>query len=85
MAFIAPDNLTHKQVVDFIQKAGLANLEKVELFDIFEGTSVGEGRKSMAYSLIFRSSERTLTDEEVNKAYEKIRMKLEKGLGVELR
>ncbi len=85
MAFIAPDNLTHKQVVDFIQKAGLANLEKVELFDIFEGASVGEGRKSMAYSLIFRSSERTLTDEEVNKAYEKIRMKLEKGLGVELR
>ena len=57
----------------------------MELFDIFEGEAVGEGRKSMAYSLIFRSAERTLTDDEVNSAHEKLRQKLERGLGVELR
>ena len=85
VAFLAPSDLENKQVIEFIQKAGLANLERVELFDIFEGDSLGAGKKSMAYSLIFRAQDRTLTDEEVNKSYEKIRMKLEKGLGVELR
>jgi phenylalanyl-tRNA synthetase beta subunit len=39
----------------------------------------------MAYTLVFRSNERTLTDTEVNTAHEKLRIKLEKGLGVELR
>ena len=43
------------------------------------------GKKSMAYSLTFRSGERTLTDDEVNKAHEKLRARLEHGLGVELR
>ena len=85
VAFIAPKELEHRIVVDFIQKAHLPNLERVELFDIFEGEAVGEGRKSMAYSLIFRSAERTLTDDEVNSSYEKLRQKLERGLGVELR
>lgn len=85
VAFIAPKELEHRIVVDFIQKAHLPNLERVELFDIFEGEAVGEGRKSMAYSLIFRSAERTLTDDEVNSAHEKLRQKLERGLGVELR
>ncbi|MBQ7400788.1 MAG: phenylalanine--tRNA ligase subunit beta, partial [Lentisphaeria bacterium] len=61
VAFIAPKELEHRIVVDFIQKAHLPNLERVELFDIFEGEVVGEGKKSMAYSLIFRSTERTLT------------------------
>ena len=66
-------------------KAHLPNLERVELFDIFEDASIGEGKKSMAYSLVFRSAERTLTDDEVNKAHEQLRQKLAKGLGVELR
>ena len=44
-----------------------------------------EGTKSMAYTLTFRSDERTLTDQEVNDAHEKLRAKLVSGLGVELR
>jgi len=85
VAFLADSSMENKRVVDFILKAGLANLESVELFDIFEGDSVGTGKKSMAYTLTFRAKDRTLTDDEVNKSYEKIRLKLEKGLGVELR
>ncbi len=85
VAFLAPLELEHKTVVDFIQKAHLPNLEKVELFDIFVDSSLGEGKKSMAYSLCFRSPDRTLTDDEVNSAHEKLRQKLAKGLGVELR
>jgi len=85
VAFLAPKELEHKTVVDFIMKAHLPNLEKVELFDIFEDASLGEGKKSMAYSLVFRAPDRTLTDDEVNNAHEKLRQKLANGLHVELR
>ena len=71
--------------MDFIKNAHVPNLERVELFDLFQDKSLGEGKKSMAYTLVFRSNERTLTDTEVNTAHEKLRIKLEKGLGVELR
>ncbi len=85
VAFLAPLEMEHQTVVDFIRKAHLPNLEKIELFDIFAEPSLGEGKKSMAYSLSFRAADRTLTDDEVNSAHEKLRKKLEKGLGVELR
>lgn len=84
VAFAAPESLEHSAIVDFIQKLNLKNLENIELFDIFRGESVVAGHKSMAYSLTFRNAERTLTDKEVNKAYEFLRKKLPE-LGVELR
>ena len=85
VAFLAESSLENETVLSFIRKAGLKNLEDVRLFDIFEGEQLGEGKKSMAYTLSFRSAERTLTDDEVNKEHEKLRTKLAKELGVELR
>ena len=85
VAFVADEALEHAQVIEFIKKAGLKYLETVELFDIFRGEAVGAGKKSMAYSLTFRNPEKTLTDDEVNAAHEKLRQKLAAGLGVELR
>ena len=85
VAFIAPESLENKKVLEFIRNAHVPNLEEVELFDLFKNESLGAGRKSMAYSLVFRSLDRTLTDDEVNQAHEKLRTKLEKGLSVELR
>ena len=85
VAFLAPAELENRKVMDFIKNAHVPNLERVELFDLFQDKSLGEGKKSMAYTLVFRSNERTLTDTEVNTAHEKLRIKLEKGLGVELR
>jgi len=85
VAFVAPASLEHGAVVKFIESAGLKNLEKVELFDIFSDASLGEGKRSMAYSLTFRAQDRTLTDDEINEAHAKLREKLAKGLGVELR
>ena len=84
VAFLAPADLENETVITFIKRAKVPNLTDVQLFDIFTNESMN-GRKSMAYSLTFRSSERTLTDEEVNKADEKLRAKLQHGLGVELR
>jgi phenylalanyl-tRNA synthetase beta chain len=76
--------MENAKVLDFIRRAGVKNLVDVQLFDIFMDDSMA-GKKSMAYSLTFRSPEKTLTDEEVNQAHEKLRVKLERGLGVELR
>lgn len=86
VAFIARENLTHAEILKFIRQSGLKNLEKIELFDIFEDEKIlGPGRKSMAYKLTFRNAARTLTDEEVNAAFEKLRKRLAGDLGVELR
>ncbi|MCR4672420.1 MAG: phenylalanine--tRNA ligase subunit beta [Lachnospiraceae bacterium] len=60
-----------------IEKNGGSILESYELFDIYEGEQIGLGFRSLAYSLTFRSKERTLEDKEVNAAMDKIL----KGLG----
>ena len=59
-------------------------LEKVELFDVYQGAQIPEGKKSVAYSVWLRSAEGTLTDAQIDDASAKIIAKLEK-LGAELR
>jgi phenylalanyl-tRNA synthetase beta chain len=59
-------------------------LEKLELFDVYRGKQVGEGKKSVAYSLTLRAPDRTLTDEECDRMVKKILAKLSE-IGVELR
>ncbi len=66
------------------QRAGKL-LEKVELFDVYQGKQIEEGYKSVAYKLVFRAADRTLTDEEVQKAMKKILNGLEMNLGAKLR
>ncbi len=86
IAFVADKGLEHQTVLDFVKSANPPFLEKVELFDIFSNDNViGADRKSMAYSLTFRHPERTLTDEEINRAVDKLRGKIESQLNVELR
>lgn len=88
IALIAPEELGHAEIVAAIQKADEPLLASVELFDLFsgEGTeSFGQGRKSLAYSLTYLDKNRTLTSEEVNAAHDRIRARLKRDLGVELR
>jgi phenylalanyl-tRNA synthetase beta chain len=86
VAFIADKSLEHQTVIEFIKNAKVKNFESVKLFDIFtDEKAVGAGRKSMAYTLTFRNPERTLTDKEVNNAFDKLRRRMESELNVELR
>ena len=85
IAFIADASVTHEKVLQTIRRAAPVEFAGARLFDIFEGKSIGEGRRSMAYSLEYRSPERTLRDDEVNKMHEKVREALKAKLGVELR
>ena len=59
-------------------------LESLEIFDVYEGEQVGEGKKSVAYSLTFRSKDHTLKDDEINPAIDKVLTALSKE-GIEIR
>lgn len=70
---------------DAIREAGGPLLDSVQLFDVYEGSHVDKDKKSMAFSLKFLHPERTLTDDEVNAAYEKVIKTCEKKFDAQLR
>jgi phenylalanyl-tRNA synthetase beta chain len=72
IAMLVPEATTHEAVSGIVRQTKPANLENVELFDVFRGKNVPEGQKSMAYAFTYRSPEKTLKDEEVNAAHEKL-------------
>ena len=72
VAMLVPEETTHEAVLQVVKQAKPANLEAVELFDVFRGKNVLAGQKSMAYAFTYRSAEKTLTDAEVNSAHEKL-------------
>lgn len=85
LAFFAPTEILVSQIERAINKAGGALLEKVELFDEYKGKNVPEGQRSLAFSLIYRASDRTLTDEEVEPVHQKVRDALVEQFEVTLR
>jgi phenylalanyl-tRNA synthetase beta chain len=85
IAMILPEATTHDAVLQVVKQAKPANLESVEVFDIFRGKNVPERQKSMAYAFIYRSAERTLTDAEVNTAHEELVDQLKQKLHAVLR
>ena len=88
IALIAPEGVSHEEILAAIKGVREPLLEAVELFDLFSGKgaeNIGAGRKSLAYSLTYLDKNRTLTSEEVNAAHDRIRERLKSELGVELR
>ena len=85
IAFVAGPDVTHEDVVKTVRKAGPKELVDIRLFDIFQSKDLGGGKSSRAYTLSFRSDERTLTDDEVNAAFVKIVEALKASLAVEIR
>lgn len=84
-AFVCDDALEVGAIEAVMKKAGGKNVEEIKLFDIYRGAQIGEGKKSVAFSVSMRASDRTLTDEEADKIAGKIRTLLEKELGITLR
>lgn len=87
IALLAPLDLAHDKIASTLTGAQEPLLSGVELFDVFTdatGAKIPADRKSLAYSLTYRSAERTLTADEVNTAHNKLKEKL-KQLGVSLR
>ncbi len=84
ISMTVPKNVLSGQIEDAINANGGQILENCSLFDIYEGSQIQEGYKSIAYSLVFRAKDRTLTEEEITAAMKKILDGL-KSLGAELR
>jgi phenylalanyl-tRNA synthetase beta chain len=85
IAMIVPEEIPHETILRGIEEPREPLLESVELFDLFSGGEIGAARKSLAYRLTYRDRSRTLTSEEVNAAHAKIRERLRRDLGAELR
>lgn len=85
IAMLVPEATTHESVQQAVKQAKPANLESLELFDVFRGKNVPAGQKSMAYAFTYRNLERTLTDAEVNAAHEKLVAQLKERLQATVR
>ncbi len=76
LALVVDKNIPAEELEKTINKAGGKLVSKVALFDLYEGKQVPAGKRSLAYSLTFRSEEATLTDEEVNGVMDQIKAAL---------
>ncbi len=85
IAVLVDDNVSCESIIDVIKQSGGDYLEKVKLFDIYQGSQVGEGKKSMAFNLVFVSEDRTLNVEEVDLAIKNVLANLKEKLNAELR
>ena len=85
IAMFVPEKISHEDVVKTIKNPIEPLLDSVEVFDCYPGTKDSEERKSLAYRLTYRERSRTLTSEEVTATHAKIRERLQRELGAELR
>ena len=72
LSMVVPKEIPAGEIEKMIRQRGGKTLESVHLFDLYEGEQIGEGFKSMAYSLSFRNKEKTLSDDEVQGTMKKI-------------
>ena len=85
-AFVVDEAVTHERLEQCMSSAGGKLLESVRLFDVYrDDKRIGAGKKSMAYALTYRATDRTLTSEEVDKAHAKLVKKVAGATGAEVR
>ena len=85
LAVLVPEDVPADGVLAVVRRAGAPLLSRAEIFDVYRGAQVGEGRTSLALRLAYRAADRTLTDEEAAAARESIVAALRDELGAELR
>lgn len=85
IALLVRDEVFVKQIEDIIKANGSDILESYQLFDVYKGAQIEEGHKSIAYSITYRSKDKTLTDEDVAKVHDKIVSELSEKLNANLR
>jgi phenylalanyl-tRNA synthetase beta chain len=85
VAMVVEDGISHEAILKTIWNVAPPELVDIRLFDVYRGEGVGKGRRSVAYSLTYRSMEKTLTDEEANAFHDKVKAALRKDAGAEIR
>jgi phenylalanyl-tRNA synthetase beta chain len=84
-AFIFDKSITYEEVIKYIKNNSSDILKSIKIFDLFESTNLGVEKKSMAFSLEYFSEERTLTEEEVEKDFNRLIELVTKKFGAILR
>jgi len=79
LSVIAPENMSYDKLAASIQQSAGSLLESCRLIDLFQGEKIGAGKKSMTFSFLFRTKERTLSDADIEKTMSKILSDLEKN------
>jgi len=85
LAIVVDNSISNKEIKEVIYNTAGDRLESLELFDLYRGEQVPEDKKSMAYSLSYRTKDKTLTDEEVNRIQVSIQEELNNKLEAEIR
>ena len=85
LSLLCDEAVTIAELTDVITAAGGKLLRRVDLFDIYRGKGVAEGKKSVAFSLVLRADDRTLTDADSEGVTKKVLAALETKLGATLR
>ena len=79
------EKVSAQQLIDAIRRGGGEALESVELFDVYRGSDLGEGKKSLAFSVVYRSDSQTLTAAQAKEIRAAIVAQCEKDLNAVLR
>lgn len=85
IALVVDKEVEAAALAKVVKKACGSNLKDIEVFDVYEGKGIEDGKKSLAYSLTFSSQDKTLTDDEINPLLEKIIVTAGKEFGGVLR
>ncbi len=85
IAFLIEDAVPYREIINSIELLNTKLVERVELFDVYYGKTVPQGFKSIALRIVYRSTERTLTHQEVDDAHSAIVEELKKKFKVEIR
>lgn len=85
LAIVVDEQVEAGSLIQVIKENAGELLQQIQVFDVFTGSKLGEGKKSVAISLTYRHQERTLTDEEVAEVTEKAVSALQQTFGAELR
>lgn len=85
VALVLDAGAEHRAVEEAIWGAKVRYLEEVKVFDVYQGDQIPAGKKNLAYRMKFQAKDRSLTDEEVNRLFEKLLSHLTKNMEVELR
>lgn len=85
IALVVETSIPSDEIEELILDLGQPLLQTTKLFDVYTGEHVPEGKRSLAYSLTYQASDRTLTDEEVTEVHEQIQKGLQEKLSAEIR
>ncbi|TKG90390.1 phenylalanine--tRNA ligase subunit beta [Puteibacter caeruleilacunae] len=85
LALLIDKSVSFKQIKDIATKVEKKLLRHVDLFDVYEGKNLPEGKKSYAVSFILRDNEKTLKDKQIDKIMQKMIKTYQNELGAELR